>query len=161
MNRALILSALAAAALALPASSVTFDQGHVATLRALDKITGRSTDFKIEVGEPVLYGSLMIDMKVCYGTPPEEAPENAAFLSISTTQALLASSMSQPQRLSDIERKSEAMDNDEKVFSGWMYSSSPGLNALEHPVYDVWVINCTADAPVIPDEPAPTEPPAE
>ena len=47
MNRALILSALAAAALALPASSVTFDQGHVATLRALDKITGRSTDFKL------------------------------------------------------------------------------------------------------------------
>lgn len=148
---------------------------QTATLRALDKITGRSTDFEIKVGEPVIYGSLKIDLSVCYQTPPEEPPESVAFLKIETTQAIRMRSMAVPRLASEVEGvddseidaeaiaqndeaeprgddEQEAAD-EELLFSGWMFASSPGLSALEHPVYDVWVIRCTDRSPVSPSGP--------
>lgn len=148
---------------------------QTATLRALDKITGRSTDFEIKVGDPVVYGSLKIDLSVCYQTPPEEPPESVAFLKIETTQAIRMRSMAVPRLASEVEGVDESEidaeaiaenaadrprdDEDGKVaeeellFSGWMFASSPGLSALEHPVYDVWVIRCTDRSPVSPSGP--------
>lgn len=123
----------------------TYEKQDRATLRALDKITGRSTDIIAKVGEPVLYGSLTIELKTCFQTPPEEVPESAAFLRISSTR---------PVTTGQIEKVAapEALPETPVVFSGWMYASSPGLSALEHPVYDIWVIRCTAPAPVkLPD----------
>lgn len=150
----------------------SFDEKQTATLRALDKITGRSTDFEIKVGEPVVYGSLKIDLSVCYQTPPEEIPESAAFLKIETTPAIRMRSMAVPRPASDVEGISgETIDAEaiaatpdenggagsaseqELLFSGWMFASSPGLSALEHPVYDVWVIRCTERSPVSPSGP--------
>ena len=147
-SRVLAASCLALAA-ALTASASTMVQKTEATLRALDKITGRSTDIVVKVGEPVVYGSLKVDLKTCYQAPPEEVPESAAFLRISSTQPVAMETMEAAVAAKDAPA---ASSEDPVLFSGWMYASSPGLNALEHPVYDIWVIRCTAPDPVKPPE---------
>ena len=146
-------------------SGPTYNKYQMATLRALDKITGRSMDFEIEVGEPVVFGALKVDLKVCYQTPPEEPPESASFLQIMTSHAALSNSVTEPIRASELrkqagaaEREDAAEEQEETLFSGWMFASSPGLSALEHPVYDVWVIRCkqpspeSLSSPATPDE---------
>ena len=120
---------------------ITYDQYSNATLRALDKITGRSTDIQVQTDRPIVFGSLNIEMKTCFQTPPELPPEAAAFLSIKSTQSVQVETMEDAVDATDVSTVSE--DNP-KLFSGWMFASSPGLSALEHPVYDVWVIKCNA-----------------
>jgi hypothetical protein len=132
------------------AHAATYVQKDRATLRALDKITGRSTDIEVFVGQPVVFGSLKVELEVCYQTPPEEAPESAAFLKIASTQPVAVETMDAAVDANEVETVSE--DNPE-LFSGWMFASSPGLSALEHPVYDIWVIRCTTVDPVKPVEP--------
>lgn len=97
-----------------------------AELRALDKVTARVTTLWAPVGQVVRFGTLEITPAVCYERPPEEPPESAAFLTIV-----------------DVRPGKPATD----VFSGWMFASSPGLSAMEHPVYDVWVLDCPSSAP--------------
>lgn len=134
-----------AVVVALTASASTMAQKNQATLRALDKITGRSTDIVVKVGEPVVYGSLRVELKTCYQAPPEEIPESAAFLRIASTQPVAVETMEAAVAAKDV----PATEAESPIlFSGWMYASSPGLNALEHPVYDIWVIRCTAPEPV-------------
>jgi len=89
-------------------------------VRALDKITARLTTLRLPEDEPIEFGTLVITARHCYSRPPEETPETFAFLQVEDVQ--------------DAER--------ERIFSGWMMASSPALHALEHPVYDVWVIGC-------------------
>jgi hypothetical protein len=90
-------------------------------LRGLDKITGRPTNITAPIGKPVRFATLTITARFCYSTPPSETPETTAFVQIEDHRP------DQPAR---------------RVFSGWMYGSSPGLNGVEHPLYDVWVISC-------------------
>lgn len=142
----LLASASLAATLALTASANTMAQKNEATLRALDKITGRSTDIVVKVGEPVVYGSLLVELKTCFQAPPEEVPESAAFLRIESTIPVAVETMEAAVEAEDADISEE--EERPVLFSGWMYASSPGLNALEHPVYDVWVIRCTAPDPV-------------
>ena len=103
-------------------------------LRGLDKITGRPTDIVAPIGKPVQFATLTITARYCYSTPPSETPETAAFVQI------------------DDHRPDQS---EKRVFSGWMYASSPGLNGMEHPLYDVWVINCSNGAPTTPWRPWP------
>jgi hypothetical protein len=97
-----------------------------ATLRGLDKITARVRTFDAPLDQPVDFGRLTITLRACKERPPEEPPESAAFLEIDETPP------GQETR---------------RVFSGWMLASSPGLSALEHPAYDVWVLHCTTVSP--------------
>lgn len=127
------------AASSLTAQATTYVQQETATLRALDKITGRATDIEIQVGDPVVFGSLNVELKVCYQTPPEERPESAAYLIVKSTQPVAVESMNDAVAATDVETVS---DDNPELFSGWMFASSPGLSALEHPVYDIWVIQC-------------------
>jgi hypothetical protein len=90
-------------------------------LQGLDKITARVTTIEAPVGKPVTFGSLSITARHCDKNSPEETPEAAAFLEIVDA------------------KPGEAPV---KLFSGWMFASSPAVSALEHPVYDVWVIDC-------------------
>ncbi|HZQ40947.1 MAG TPA: DUF2155 domain-containing protein [Rhizomicrobium sp.] len=90
-------------------------------LRGLEKITGRPTNIVAPIGKPVHFATLTITARFCYSTPPSETPETTAFVQIEDHRP------DQPAR---------------RVFSGWMYGSSPGLNGVEHPLYDVWVISC-------------------
>jgi hypothetical protein len=95
--------------------------GTELVMRGLDKITGRPTSIVAPVGKPVQFATLTITARYCYSTPPSETPETTAFVQVEDHRP------DQPGR---------------RVFSGWMYASSPGLNGLEHPLYDVWVISC-------------------
>ena len=99
---------------------------HMAIFRGLDKITGRARDIDAPVGVPVKFGTLTLTVDYCHTVPPEEPPETTAFVQIDEDQP-----GGKPKRL----------------FSGWMFASTPALNALEHPTYDVWVTTCKTDEP--------------
>ena len=86
-------------------------------LQALDKTTGRTSFLTVKVGETYSYADLSVFVKKCLKRPPEETPENSVFLSVSE-------------------------NNGAEIFQGWMFSSDPALSAMEHPVYDIWVIEC-------------------
>jgi hypothetical protein len=132
----------------LEGASPTYLRAEEVELRALDKITGRYTDFRLQIGVPKVYGSLRVDLDVCFQTPPEEVPESAAFLRITAADAKQVQTMAAPRSLTLEETLAPADAETESHFSGWMFASSPGLNALEHPVYDVWVISCIAPVPL-------------
>jgi hypothetical protein len=133
-----IATALAALALLLPASAASaLEPRGAATLRALDKVKGASQDLTVKVGSTVSYGRLSITVRACWQAPPEDAPESAAFVEVRSKPGA-RSGLS-----GAVTRQPAAADNDD-LFSGWMYASSPGLSALEHPTYDVWVISCSA-----------------
>jgi len=101
-----------------PAHAIAMNQ---VVLQALDKITARVSRITVPVGGTVSFGSLQITAKACDKHPPEETPESAAFLQIVEVKPGEA----------PVSR-----------FSGWMFASSPALSALEHPVYDIWVLDC-------------------
>lgn len=141
----------------IPTQKRTYQPKDTVIVRALDKITGRSTDFEMMVGEPKVYGSLRIDLQACYQTPPEEPPESAAFLKVTTANTTQVQTMAEPRDLTEEELLQSESEEAEIRFSGWMFASSPGLNALEHPVYDIWVIACSAVDPSELDPLAPSE----
>ncbi|MEQ9331319.1 DUF2155 domain-containing protein [Thalassobaculum sp.] len=93
----------------------------VAVLQGLDKVTARISTVTAPVGETVGFGTLLVTVETCQEHPPTLPPESAAFMVVDDQPP-----DEQPRR----------------VFSGWMFASSPGLHALEHPVYDVWVLSC-------------------
>lgn len=132
-----VLLALTAFAPAARADNISYSQ---VVLRGLDKITGRLSTMTVNVGDKTVFGELDVYVRVCYAHPPEETPENAAYLEV-------------------VENKTEGQL---KLFSGWMFSSSPALSAMEHPVYDIWVLRCQGEeaAPPTP-EPLVLEKPIE
>ena len=97
-------------------------------MRGLDKITGRPTDITAPIGKPVQFATLTITARFCYSTPASETPETAAFVQI------------EDHRPDQTARR---------IFSSWMYGSSPGLNGVEHPLYDVWAISCNNNAATV------------
>jgi hypothetical protein len=103
------------------------DAAKVGVLSGLDKITARVTELEIPVGRSVRFGTLSIKLDACSKRPPEETPETTAFV--------------------EIDELRPGEEEATRLFTGWMFASSPALSALEHPVYDVWVIDCrTASA---------------
>lgn len=100
--------------------------GDIAVLHGFDKITARVTELRLPLNQPVRFGALDIVARYCGKRPPEEPPEVTAFLEIDDVQV---------------------GEDPRRIFNGWMFASSPSLSALEHPVYDVWVINCITLAP--------------
>jgi hypothetical protein len=97
----------------------------VAKLQGLDKVTARISTVTVPVGETVVFGTLQITAQTCQEHPPTLAPESAAFLVIED----------QPPD-----------ETPRRVFDGWMFASSPALNSLDHPVYDVWMLACSSDS---------------
>ena len=118
-----------------------------AKLRALDKITGNSTDITAKVGQTVAHGRIKVTVRACYQSSPQDAPESAAFLEIHAVPKDGKELPKQNDASAQMHRGAEPIGPDGLLFSGWMYASSPGLNGLEHPTYDVWVISCTTSAP--------------
>lgn len=114
----LVLSAMLAS---FPSLARTMEKYDTAVLRLLDKGTARVEQIEIQVGAIQHFRQITVEVRSCQQTPPEEEPESAALLTISE---------SVPQQ------------PDKILFSGWMFASNPSLNALEHPLYDVWVISC-------------------
>ncbi|MEM8876786.1 MAG: DUF2155 domain-containing protein [Pseudomonadota bacterium] len=93
----------------------------IAEFTGLDKITGRIIRFDVLIDETVQFGALQVTPRICYSRPPTEAPRTTAFVEVDEVTL-------------------EA--NIKRIFTGWMLAASPGLNAVEHAVYDVWLTNC-------------------
>jgi hypothetical protein len=116
-----------------------------AVFSGLDKITGRIISFDVAINETVRFGALEVTPRACYTRPPTETPNTDGFVEVDelTLQGEL-----------------------KRIFNGWMFAASPGLNAVEHPIYDVWLTDCkgapqptVAEAPAAPAA-APTPAPA-
>ena len=108
----------------------------IALFAGLDKITGVTTSFEIPIGEERRFGGVIVRPEVCYTRPVTEQPKTTSFV-----------------RVDQVE-----MDNTRKpIFSGWMFAESPGLNAMEHATYDVWLTGCrdpNAPPPAVETAPA-------
>lgn len=103
------------------ASGALADAYDVAVLQALDKVTAQVSTIDAPIGEVVKFGTIEMVARTCDKRPPEETPESAAFMDIWEV------------------RPGEPAVS---VFRGWMFASSPALSAMEHPVYDVWILDC-------------------
>jgi len=120
MFRPLALAAVVAFLLPSAAHSER-TSNPIAVFTGLDKITGITTTFETKVGEAKQFGGLIVKADVCYSRSATEEPKTTSFVEVDEVQL---------------------DDSLKRVFSGWMFAQSPGLNAVEHPIYDVWLINC-------------------
>ena len=113
--------ALAAGLAALPAAAQRIDNA-VAVFAALDKVTAKISRLEVPLNQTASFGALRITPRVCYSRAPTEPPKTTSFVEVDET----------------------LLDGKEKrIFSGWMFADSPGLNAVEHPVFDVWLTDCS------------------
>lgn len=103
-----------------------------ATIRALNKQTGRTKDIEIPVGEQTIFENILIDMKACFTRPEDETPEETSFVQITEINTGFKEELS-------------SVKKGKVIFSGWMFSSSPSLVAMEHPNYDIWLLECKDD----------------
>ncbi len=134
--RVLIRSVLVLLVATFPARAERI-KNPLALFSGLDKITGVTTNFEIKVGEELSFGGLIVKPMVCFSRPITEEPKTTGFVLV------------------------DALETDGKrlrIFSGWMFAESPGLNAVDHPIFDVWLTGCRdPDAPPPPVE-TPTKP---
>lgn len=93
----------------------------IAVFAGLDKVTGRIVAFDVLIDETVQFGALQVTPRVCYTRPPTEPPRTTGFIQVD--EVLLDNRV-------------------RRIFSGWMFADSPSINAVEHPIYDVWLTDC-------------------
>lgn len=98
---------------------------RVAEFYGIDKITGRIITFDVYVDETVRFGALHVTPRVCYSRPLTETPKTTAFIEVDEIT---------------LDRQIR------RIFTGWMFADSPGLNAIEHPVYDIWLKDCKMES---------------
>ncbi|MFL5101224.1 MAG: DUF2155 domain-containing protein [Xanthobacteraceae bacterium] len=110
-----------------------------AVFSGLDKITGRIISFDVAVNETVQFGALQVTPRACYTRPPSESPLTDAFLEVD-----------------EVTLQGEVR----RIFTGWMFAASPGLHAVEHSIYDVWLVDCKGGSTVVAETPPDAAPPA-
>lgn len=113
--------ALGALVIARPAETAERLANDVAVFSALDKVTARISKIEVPLNQTKVFGSLKVTPRVCYSRPPTEQPKTTSFVEVD-------------EMLID--------GTEKRLFSGWMFAESPGLNAVEHPVFDVWLTGC-------------------
>ncbi len=124
-SRRSVMGCLLLAAMSLPASANKKIENPIAVFAGLDKITATITTFEVPVNKTKQFGTLQVTPRICYSRPITEAPKTTSFVEVN--ELLLTGSL-------------------KRIFTGWMFAASPGLNAVEHPVYDVWLTNCKTPA---------------
>jgi hypothetical protein len=119
---ALVLAPVLTLVLALaPHARAERMENNIAVFSALDKVTASIKKLEVKLNETVQFGALKVTPRVCYSRPSTEQPKTTSFVEVDEVQ----------------------LDGTEKrLFSGWMFAESPGLNAVEHPVFDVWLTDC-------------------
>lgn len=113
---------------AAPADTATIPNA-IALFAALDKVTGRVSPLEIRMGQTTTFGALRVTPRACYTTPPTQIPQTAAFIEVD--ELLLDGSA-------------------RRIFTGWTFAESPGLHAVEHPTFDVWLTSCKMPVPETP-----------
>ncbi len=104
-------------------------ESQTAELQLLDKITARISTKSVPVGGGTEFGTLELRVHYCAYRPPEEPPENVAFIII----------------FDNGYAEKKPKESQKALFSGWMFASSPAISGLEHPVYDVTLLSCHKD----------------
>jgi hypothetical protein len=126
----------AATAPAKPDEPLKRARASVAILQALDKVTTETLRFEAPVGQPIRYKTLVFTVRACETTTPDEdAPDQVAYVTVDTQPKAPPGRVAPPGR---------------QIYKGWMYANAPGLNPLEHPVYDAWLIACKTSPPEAP-----------
>ncbi|GIK49567.1 MAG: DUF2155 domain-containing protein [Hyphomonadaceae bacterium] len=115
-----------AVALILFAASAAPAYAQRAVIRGLDKVTGHASDYTLSIGRPARIGSLEVIARSCTKSAPEETPEVRIYVEVFDHPPV---------------REGEESERRE-IFHGWLFASSPGLNAVDHPTYDIWAIDC-------------------
>lgn len=116
-----------------PAEPLKRARASAAILQALDKVTAETIRFEAPIGQPVRYKGLVFTVRACETAAPDElAPQSTAYIVIDSEPRQQPGRRKRPSR---------------QIFRGWMYSTSPSINPLEHPVYDAWLIACSTAAP--------------
>jgi hypothetical protein len=110
-----------------------------ALFSGLDKITGRIINFDVAIGETVQFGALQVTPRACYTRPPTETANTDAFVEVD-----------------EVTLQGEV----KRIFTGWMFASSPGLHGVEHAIYDVWLTNCKGAVQTVTAAPDPAPTPA-
>lgn len=128
----LLAPALVSLVLASPVFADTI-ANPVAAFSGLDKITGRITQFDVYIDETVQFGALQITPRACYTRPPTEAQRTSVFVEVD-----------------QVSLKGQVT----RVFTGWMFADSPALNAIDHAVYDIWLMDCKQSSDVPPPDKA-------
>ena len=128
MLAAILAATLPAAAQPVEGERIT---NPVAVFTGLDKITARIVTFDVYINETVQFGALQVTPRACYTRPETEVQKTTAFVEV--MEITLAKEV-------------------KPLFTGWMFAASPGLNAIEHPVYDVWLEDCKQESDVPPPE---------
>ena len=123
-----LLAAICTLTAVLPASAERLTN-PVAEFAGLDKITGRIITFDVYMNETVQFGALQVTPRVCYSRPPTEPPQTDSFVEVD--EITLARKV-------------------RRIFTGWMFADSPGLHAVDHAVYDVWLASCKTSSTVAP-----------
>jgi hypothetical protein len=124
----------AAATPAKPVEPAKRTRSSVAIMQALDKVTTETMRFEAPVGQPIRYKTLVFTVRACETTTPDEdAPDSVAYVTVDTQPKALPGRVAPPGR---------------QIYKGWMYANGPGLNPLQHPVYDAWLIGCKTSSPV-------------
>ncbi|MEX3008820.1 DUF2155 domain-containing protein [Hoeflea sp. TYP-13] len=101
----------------------------VAVFSGIDKITGRIITFDVYIDETVQFGALQVTPRVCYSRDESQKPKTTTFVEVDEIT---------------LDRKIR------RIFTGWMFADSPGLNAVDHAVYDVWLKECRMESDVPP-----------
>ena len=120
-----------------------------ALFSGLDKITGRIISFDVAIGETVQFGALQVTPRTCFTRPTTDTQNTDAFIEVE-----------------EVTLQGEVR----RIFTGWVFAASPGLHAVEHPIYDIWLTDCkspvvvaepVAPAPTPAAAPPPRNPPAQ
>ncbi len=146
--KTVVTTAAMAAVIAVSAGTAKAERisNPVAEFTGMDKITGRIITFDVYIDETVQFGALQVTPRVCYSRTDDEEPKTDSFVEVDEIT---------------LDRKIR------RIFTGWMFAESPGLNAVEHPIYDVWLKGCKQHSEVpppnsagkAPDDSAPADAP--
>lgn len=134
-----LLAAVAACTMALPGEALHAEaiKNEVAVFAALDKVTGRISHLEVPIDQTVEFGALKVTPRICDTRPATETPHTTSFVEVDEVKLT---------------------GEEHRIFTGWMFAESPGLHAVEHPVFDVWLTNCKTPIGGTPSESAANAP---
>lgn len=132
-----------------------------AVFAGLDKTTGRIINFDVAIDETVQFGSLNVTPRVCNTRPQTEAPQTTSFVEVDETVARQERQAKLELKEAKADARPDTKQEAKRIFSGWMFAASPGLHGVEHPVYDVWLVDCKGGKENVPPPVAAAEAPAD
>lgn len=97
------------------------NKANIVVIQALNKITAKTYTYEVKIGDEMTFERLVIKPLFCWKSSPAEIPENKVLIKIT---------------------ENKLDKTKDEIFYGWMFSSSPGLSSLEHPMYDITIVDC-------------------